>query len=470
MQKDKSRIKDVWRSDALRESLVWVERDAAAPFAASVRVCFEDASVRFSQGGLTGSSLYDSFVASINWHFDAFPSAHTFIMTFDDKRHVPRRKSVTQVSRREALEKSCVRRQLVTWHWDGASPIVTLSDDALPPWERLRLSAGAYARAVDDVATLLVTHYRPPPNRRLVVDEGRRIRVLETTPKGRVMQPYSMPDGWRPLIGEADMSAQWYAAAARSGALHFNARPADHWHERRRPADAVAADALRQQWETGAIVLATTDTDFVTLSLGWMANVVVPEHNIYVSIGRLHLNDANRIVTGNAVGGRPLREYVDVRRMWRTVSRLHASADEFCVVSAWAFVAFSTACGNDYTRRMPGFSHLSMFKGYVAWLRNRRNAAMLIERRVVGGNKPLYLLDADAFQSMLVRCYFERMHEKRRPPKLLEWPLMNEFVRQAEREQRHMPNTEQLKRYFEEVSWSLAYAAAAPHGVEHVPS
>ena len=484
MQKDKSRIKDVWRDDSLRDALVWVPDDSPVPFAASVTHAFEDASVRFSQGGETGSGFYESFASSADWHFYTFPNVHTFIMCFDDKRHVPVRKATTQASRREAMERACVRRQVRQWDWNGRSTIVSLSDDPLPPWDRLRLSHGAYARAVSDVVDLLRDTYHPPAGRRLILDEGWRILLIESTMDGRVLHPLSIPDDWRPSIGEADMSAQWYAAAVRAGQLqvptthlvergrlmdekyyqpHMTIVPPERWYVSGRVSEA----SVRRQWEYGDMLLVTTDTDFVTLSLGWMANIA-SEANIYVSIGRIHFDALGTIVSGRHVDARPHREYVNVRRLWNRVSRVHQSSEDLCALSAWSFVAFSTACGNDYTQRMSGFSHRSMFSGYLRWLRSSE-ARLLIERCVVADGKPLYLLDPVAFQRMLVHCYFERLHEKNRPPRVVEWPQMTEFVRQAERTQRHMPDVDALKNYYEQISWSLAYASSAPHGVEHVP-
>jgi hypothetical protein len=296
-----------------------------------------------------------------------------------------------------------------------------------------------------------------------------------------------MPDGWRPSIGEADMSAQWYAAAVRARQLNVVDRPMTHWVERGQWRDdkyyqphmtsvppelwytpgRIASVAARNEWPYGDVLLVTTDTDFVTLSLGWMANIESMA-NIFVSIGRIHFDGMGTIVSGRHIDARVHREYVNVRRLWCRVSRVHESSEELCTLAAWSFVAFSTACGNDYTRRMTGFSHRSMFAGYLRWLRSPETR-LLIDRYVVGDGKPLYLLDPAAFQRMLVHCYFERMHEKHRPPKVVDWPQMAEFVRQAERVQRHMPSVDELKCYFEQISWSLAYASSAPHGIEHVP-
>lgn len=533
MSKDKSRIKDVWRNDELRDALEWIEEGMVPErFAAEVGYVFEDASVRFSQGGSDGASFVASFADSVAWHFGAFPRAHTFVMAFDDRRHVPERKRATQGDRRRAIEATIARRAVREWSWDNESPIVALNERALPPWERLRLDAGAYARAVSDVVDCVARSVALPPARRLIIDQGHRLVVVESTRAGRTLEPRTLTDvdAVRPRIGEADLMAQWYARAVRTRSLelppreraakrrrralpsrHFYASPECsevpiEWqcgapHDRVESEDdddepdASRADAPPDAYnddEAPSLLMVSTDTDFVVLSLALMAD---DEHvvtdattsqiaarrrsNVYVSIGRMHLDSAGRIVTGTHVEARAHREYVDIDRLWRRVSALHGAKSERCRDAAWSFAAFSAACGNDYTLRLSGFSHRSMFAGYRAWLADtsERERRALVKRRRVDGCGDVALLDAAAFARMLVHCYRERLPARLRNAMgndecgNARWNVVSARVDEqcARQPARRMPDRARLLEYVEQVTWSLAYASTAVHGADHVP-
>jgi len=503
---DKSGIKDIFRTEPLSNGIELVTENEAPSWAASVRTIFEDASVRLAQGppGPSGRDLYDSFASSISSHFSVFSEAHTFVMVFDDKRYVPERKRVAQVQRRIALAESIARRGVPEWTWDGQSTIVSITDERpLPPWERVRANGAAYARVIDELGALLERRFSPPPGRRVIVDTGFRVSVIETALDGTVLMPRTLLDNEKPPIGEGDMTALYYARRARSPTYdRSDARPSDAEAYARsdsfdptimcyyaddtsetppsmrllplsmRPQHAVAAENVRTVYEAGAVLLRTVDTDFLSLALVCLAGAdsTSAAHNIYVGLGRVHRKN-NQYCTGTTPDAIPHQEYYDVQRIYDELCAMHASEPR-SIVTAWSFAAFCIACGNDYTRRLHNLSHRTMYAGYKrAFLgsdesRRRR----LVTKFATSDTTPaVALLDVDAFVELIRHAYYERLSKSRRPLVTPPWSELRSIVAEAKNERAHMPNLDALTAYYDQVSWSLAYASGASYGAEHLP-
>lgn len=481
---------------------------ARPSWAASVRTIFEDASVRLAQGppGPSGRELYESFASSINWHFAIFDDAHTFVMAFDDKRYVPERKRVAQIQRRVALAESIARRGVPEWTWDGTSTIVSIVDERpLPPWERVRANSAAYARVIDELGALLERRFAPPPGRRVIVDTGIRVSVIETALDGTtVLMPRTLLDNEKPPIGEGDMTALYYARRALSSAysridanVHQNYARSETFDPTMlryytedtsetpmnlrllppsmRPETPVDASNVRSVYEAGAVLLRTVDTDFLPLALVCWAGLSSSSsnHNIYVGLGRVHrLND--KYCTGTTLDAVPHQEYFDVKRIHDELCRMHSSETR-SIVTAWSFAAFCIACGNDYTRRLHNLSHRTMYSGYKrAFLEQSsasRNRRLVREFATSDTTPAIALLDVDAFVDLIRHAYYERLPKSRRPVLLPTWQELRQIVAEAftKNERAHMPDLATLTAYYDQVSWSLAYASGASYGAEHLP-
>ena len=327
MSTDKAKIKAVFRSRELRNAITLLPDDCTLGpvpklLAASVRTIFEDGSVRFSMGlATTGRELYNMFASTIAAAFKNYTNVHTYVLCFDDKRNVPTRKAQTQAGRREKLEASAKRKRVVEWHWDHVSPIVVLADDTeLPPWDYLRLDRAAYGRALDELVALIADTFTPPPGCRLILDTGeRRPRVVEASLNGHVLAVHNDAVRGRGTLGEADMTAQFYARWARDSRHELVERSRDayparahatahidtlaHYYseltlastpldDRVIPAkggELIALAHLRARYEAGDVLLNSTDTDFITLSVPHYAMSLTLGHNLHVLLGRAHL-------------------------------------------------------------------------------------------------------------------------------------------------------------------------------------
>jgi len=512
MSKDKSKLKAVLREAPLSTAIELVAPGERYSRAHAVRTLFDDGSIRFSSiaSSMSGADVYESFARSIDAGFVEYPRAHTFVLCFDDKRHVPSRKSSTQAGRREALAASIARKGVREWAWDGVSPIVErTSHEQLPPWDRVRLDSHAYRHALGDVVAALLAHYVPPPGRRLIVDSSGGARVLESSIDGVVLEPYvdRVP---KPRIGEADIAAQHYARRALLGddvcrlvivdehehedeaeeamsrslvALH---EEHEHYYadlmsdvpleQRVHPARArqqfVPCECRRRVYEPGDVVLRSTDTDFVPLGLVIETTTTKPtpsDVRVHVSLGTAHVNASGTYCTSSAPDARAHVELYDMSRLAAVVRRLHSDATPpSCMQSIWSFVAFCAACGNDYTRRLHGFSHQTMFAAYKHLVADDR----LVGDDDVARRPPL--LDASAFCRFVRIAYFTRLAERNRP---VSWTddvptyaeLRAAVAASTSVERNHMPDLATLTRYFEQVCWSLFYASVAVDGIEHVP-
>lgn len=492
MSKDKSQLKaGVLRQPPLRAAVHLVAPDARYRHADVVRVVFDDASIRFSSisSSMTGADVYRSFTNAITQAFAEYPHAHTYVMCFDDKRHVPQRKAATQASRRSNMALSAV--DAPEWTYDGTSAIVNAySHTLLPPWPRVRLDPRAYRRALDDIAHSLLQLYVPPAGRRVIVDWSGGRRVVETTlDGGHVLAPYD-DDGVKPRIGEADISAQYYAVRGRHDdvprhrSTHSRAlvpRPAAHATyyresmsdvpiEQRHVAGvtryAIETDvACRAQFEAGDVLLRSTDSDFVSLALAVEATYPDVAHSVHVALGAAYVSPTGEYCPSTTPGAAPRLEIVAVRELACHVRALHAS-EPACVDSLWSFVAFCIACGNDYTKRLHRFSHARFFDAYKYIARSGGRLA-----RARPTSLPP-LLDARVFVRFVRAAYFLRMPERKRPTS---WDMDDELPRYTElaaierTSAAPMPTLDELAQYFEQVCWSLTYASRAVHGVEHVP-
>jgi len=519
MSKDKSKLKGLFRIAPLVAAADFVpldDRSRAAVYrrADSVRTAFEDGAIRFSSiSQATGREVYKAFERGINSTFAAFPRAHTHILCFDAKAHVPHRKAAMQESRRAAMAAAVARRGGPKWTWDGTSPIVANTFAPLPAWEGVRLDSRAYKHATNDIIALLLDHYTPAPGTRLVIDSEAGAMVLECTPGGIVLAPRAILHG-KPAIGEADMSALYYALWARTEAVdddddidvvhasrataprdvdlacYYGLESTSVPLEMRAAASGAVSTyvpraAVRARYEPGDVVLVSTDSDFLPLGLvatlyGEQAQVAA--HRVHVSIGRVHLAAAAeplRVVTRSTAGARPHAEYYDMARVARIVRHMHGVAAD-PVSAIWCFVAFCAACGNDYTQRMqgvPGFSHQAMFAAYRTLLDSGRQLVriLLLPPHLPPPPRPIPRVSPIVFARLVLECFHTRLPDQHRPvPWELgddarpSWPELAAVVRNV------MPNaamlsSTQLLQYYEQVAWSVAYAATALDGKEHVP-
>jgi hypothetical protein len=411
---------------------------------------------------MSGADTYGSFAWAANQAFAANPNAHTRVLAFDYKLYVPTRKSATQTGRREALEASLERRAVPEWRWDGESPIVARdSHAALPPWERVRLDAGAARHAVENIVAELLASYTPPPGRRLIIDSSAGVHVIETTLDGADTIVYE-DTAPKPTIGEADILALHYARRARRDerpqrVASFVARRThrqrsvdlEHYYDEpdaAAPLRTVDAARLRAVYEAGDILMYSTDTDFVPLGLVGQLEAAGSTVHIHVSLGSVHVTPAGDYCTSSTEGALRRTEIYDIERLQRVIGP--------DTLDVWSFVAFCAACGNDYVRRLPGVSHNHLFAAYDAlsdWRLVRR----------MRGRMPI--LSARAFMRLMRHVYNERLPPKRRPVAWDDAPTWSELAARTE-----MPSADDLVTYFESIGWSLLYAAFAADGLEHV--
>lgn len=422
-------------------------------------------------------------------------------MCFDDKRHVPQRKTATQSGRREAIEAAIARRNVPEWAWDGRSVIVESTNHSqLPPWERVRLDSSAYRHALENIVDALLRHYTPPRGRRLIVDSSAGIRVVETSWAGVVVEPY-VDRVAKPRIGEADIAAQHYARRALASdetvdgdddvsrlrvampewlapyyAEDRSAVPVE-W---RTPVDEVRTVVMnrRRLFEAGDVVLRSTDIDFVPLGLVAQTTTTTAarHHEVHVSLGRVHLDERGDYCTRTTTNAEARTEIFNMARLASVVRRLHASTEPACMTSIWSFVAFCVACGNDYTQRPTGLSHATMgaaYRQFVASGDDRRLVTAVVgNRQHPAARAPL--VDSRAFERFLRLAYYTALAQRHRPVSWTDdvptWAELAAAVRASTTNvARHMPSLEQLTRYFEQVAWSVMYASVASMGVEHVP-
>ena len=444
---------------------------------------------------MSGAAVYGAFTRAIDAGFADFRNVHTYVLCFDDKPHVPSRKAATQGARRDAIAASIARRNVPEWRWDGSTSIVEPhSHDSLPPWERVRIDSAAYRHALDNIVSALLEHYTPPPGRRVLVDSSSGVHVIEASWQGRVLAAYT-DARHKPAIGEADIAAQHYVARAlvdeRYDALeHAEARgvmrvPEEHAHfytdectdiprewrvHSETQHELVDASKRRVNYEAGDILLQSTDSDFVPLGLVAETSVArsLPDTRVHVSLGVVHLDDAGGYCTSTTADARMHTEIYDMHRLATLVRRLHGATEPACMTSIWSFVAFCAACGNDYTKRLYGFSHTAFFAAYCQFIERRGRLVSRIH------DDMLPLVDAKAFSRFLRIAYYERLPERLRPVSWTDdvpmWGEIAAVVRSTTSSERsYMPLLDDLTRYFEQISWSLVYAAVAVRGVEHVP-
>jgi len=474
LSSDKSKLKLVLRLPALAADIECVADDAAYLHAPAVRYVFEDGAIIFSSlsSSMTGADVYRRFARLADAAFR--DNVHTYVLCFDDKRHVPTRKAATQAKRRAALEAANER----AWHWDGTSTIVgATSHERLPPWSDVRLDARAARAAVGDICRAMTRLYRPPPGRRLIVDSEAGRFVVETSIDGAdVLEPYADTSDKPATLGEADIVAQYYVERSTRDetrddeqttfsrahvrlderALSFyDARSSDvPPSDRRLPGDVSAheipASRRRRCFEAGAIVLRTTDTDFVPLSL--VAQLRHETAAVHVSLGTVHRDATGAYVTSTTESARAATELYDIRRLTTCIEQLHRPSSRETAI--WSFVAFCAACGNDYTRRPEGFSPLSLFAAYRSSIARGNRLVARVRRRVP-------VLDARALTHLLRTAYNERLPEGRRPVSWTDdvpsWLEINARIA--------MPSHDDTLAYYEQVAWSLTYAAVAVDGI-----
>jgi hypothetical protein len=336
-------------------------------------------------------------------------------------------------------------------------------------------------------------YYRPPPGRRLIVDWSGGRRVVESTLDGEhVLAPYD-DVVIKPAIGEADISAQYYAIRGQTREKTHDRSvvsrdvvplPATHApYYRPEMTDASADDrvvtrtthyvidteaACRREFEAGDVVLQSTDTDFVSLALAVEASHVsddTDEYALHVVLGTAHVHaETGEYCTSTTPRALLRREIYNIRALAGAVRQLHGNrVDDNDDRALWSFVAFCIACGNDYTRRLPRFSHASFFEAY----------RYIVERGValVRADSPP-LVDARAFIRFVRAAYYIRLPERRRPTSWTpddELPTYSELAAVVRSSASPMPSADALTRYFEQICWSLMYATHAVQGVEHVP-
>jgi hypothetical protein len=516
-----------------------VRGDGAYSCARTVRTLFDDASIRFSSlgSGKSGASIVAVFTDAIDAGFAEAPGAHTYVMCFDAKEYVPARKLATQLARRKALARSVGRKRKQAeattteaaeaaaatappppppWHYDGTSTIVdALSYAPAPPWAAVRLDARAYARAVDDIARALLTHYTPPRGRRLIVDTSAFRRVIETSDEGVVCEAYDDVVA-KPRIGEADMSAPYYVTR---GLVADEVVPESVVRTRRRRlerdarhdvyintvvvADAAAdgSNALREStppplafrsvYERGDVMTVSTDIDFVVLGLvahtfarrRTNAPAAAAAAGVHVRIGAAHTDGVSDVYCKSThASACAVTEYVNVARLEDAVVEWHRVPADDDVRRAQAldsFLVFCIACGNDYVARLYGVSHERMFEAYRELVRGAGRLLVAAGEQVVAADAPRRVVrfDARAF-AYLVRggYHFGIRNEDARPSSwaddelVAEWPALAGAVRATQKDvRRHMPSRAHLVRYYEQVVWATLYAQLAMFGIEYVP-
>jgi len=489
LSKDKGQLKPVLRACATTAvAISLVHTKGCYRRADAVRTVFEDGAIRFSSlsSSMSGAAVYTAFAGAINDAFAAFPNAHTYVLCFDDKRYVPARKAATQASRRAAM---AARNGGLEWAWDGTSPIVDAASHApLPPWDRVRMNADSYREALSNVVSAVLQRYRPPAGRRLIVDSHRDVWVLETTlDDEEVLAAYE--DAYeKPPIGEADIAAQHYVRRSQQneypeGACRISRAPIPFPESHRcfyrecssdvpmaarvRP-DAMATRVVdasarcRPCYEAGDIMLCSTDTDFLPLALVAAATTRADRLvRVHVSLGLVHRNAHNEYCTSKVEDAVAFTEIYDMAHFAQALHRMHGTAD---MTSIWSFVAFCIACGNDYTRRPAGFSHKTLFAAYELLIREGRRLVSW-SRPVPGVRTPVPVLNAESFARFLRIAFTARMPESRRP---VSWtdgpPTWSELAARSP-----MLNMDEIERYYEQVAWSLLYAAAAVDGVVPEP-
>jgi hypothetical protein len=455
--KDKSLLKGVLREAPFADAIACLESGERHQQAATMLTFFVDAAIQMSSlsAKMTGLDVLSLFARLLDSLFSIeCPNAHTGVLCFDDKTCVPARKAAMQASRREALLTTIARKRVPEWTWDGESPIIEPSRRSLPPWERVRLDSAAYARAQRDIIDWLLAAYVPPPGRRLVIDSVDGLEVLETTPGGDTLEPYADVTP-KPAIGEADISAQYWI---RRGHLSSSAlgdpecvlvtrshvkQPAEHaryydaetWRRVSSTTNATVAHARRRDYPGGDVLLRTTDTDFISLGLVEQVRPRDTRHGVFVSLGAASLDEHNNYCT--SANGRTVTEVYDLASLVRAINRVAPTiADDVDALAShlnvWSFVAFCISCGNDYTKRLPGFSHASMFAAYRD-----------LDRRLVTDVLTTPVLDASAFA---------------------------EYIRIAcHRKSATLPSREIVEAYYDQVLWSLTYAEVGVRGEQYIP-
>jgi hypothetical protein len=520
----KSKLKtDVMRGAPFAAAGLQLTEDAGAlvPPAAGplVRTVIEDASVRYAAGpggrpDATGATLLESFWRPVAAAFAELPGLHTYVVLFDKKRYVPGQKAGTQASRRDALAASSRRQQVADWTWDGQASIIGKLQP-LPPWSRLRLDGRAYAKALDELVALMVADFVPPPRCRIIFDwqGGMPPMVLEADAAGTVRTAYA--DGsLANTAGEADMAAQWYARLVRTGAMRAPGRPSgggddddDDEGAADLPARPMAADLaakyygaretaaaapLRADYEPGDVVLRSTDTDYLPLSMLHYALLDPddgpPGTNVWLAMGACHVRgppcpEPRSFCTKGTAGAVPRGEVYSVRDLCAAVATLHPP-DTPLPDAVASFVAFCTACGNDYVSRRYGLTHAIMFAAY-------RRAPLLAPWAPARGandgwRPPVALVCPASFATFLRQCYWHKLGPRHWPLGLAAgggggqgqaqgtsapaWQQVGLLVRGAyTRPEAQMPTLAQARADYEALVWALAYACTGPHGHGWVP-
>lgn len=401
--------------------------------AASVRYVFEDGAIRFSAISatyMTGASVCRSFARALLGYFTMYPNAHTAILCFDDKRHVHTRKSATQTARRDAMARAPAASQ---WRWDGETPIINPLDDesSLPVWTDVRRHADSYRRALEDIVRALLTHFRPPPSRRVLLDS--HLGVYDIRASGYTLCDASA----KPDIGEADIAMQYYAELATRG---------------------------DDEWPAGVFVAVTTDTDFLPLAL------VAGDADVLVDVGlvrRSLLSDA--VCTRTSGEAIEYREIFDIARLRDDIGRWSAPLPRR--ESLWSFVAFIALCGNDYVERFKYFSHERYFATYRRLIADDRR---LLVSAFGDGDVPI-MRPRDYMRFIASLYYYERLSPATRPQSwsvddaLPSYAEIASHVRAKNRlADRWAPSGDALSANYEAVLWSLFYAATARRGKNHI--
>jgi hypothetical protein len=144
--------------------------------------------------------LYSQFTSVVMRHFNEY-GCKTVVLAFDDKRHVPRAKAITQLKRRDGV-------QIIQFHEHDILP------ETIPHWKEAIMNPNFKAKVIQLIVSNVPRLVNPPDGCTLIMD-WEEIEVYEygagSEPK---MSKLSLP---YPKVGEADIKfAQWMQHLQRS--------------------------------------------------------------------------------------------------------------------------------------------------------------------------------------------------------------------------------------------------------------
>ena len=143
--------------------------------------------------------LYSQFTSVVMRHFREF-GCRTVVLAFDDKRHVPRAKAITQLKRRSGVS-------IIEFHETDTLP------DAVPAWKEAIMNAHFKHKVIRLVVDNVPRLVNPPAGCTLITDWEEVVRYEYGEEGEPTISAVELPGA---KVGEADIKfAQWMQHLAR---------------------------------------------------------------------------------------------------------------------------------------------------------------------------------------------------------------------------------------------------------------